>query len=94
MTEPAPRPGSETPAVETPVAETPAAETAATGPKKDAAYYRKRQREVQRKQLYRKYGVGPAQPLNTWTMAVRLLALMLTMAAFGIGYYFYTAFGL
>lgn len=66
-----------------------------TAPKKDAAYYRRRQREVQRKQLYRKYGVsGPAQPLNTWTMAVRLLALMLTMAAFGIGYYFYTAFGL
>lgn len=62
--------------------------------KKGAAHYRKRQRDVQRKHLYRKYGVGPAQPLNTWAMAVRLLALMLTMAAFGIGYYFYTAFNL
>lgn len=63
-------------------------------PKKGAAHYRKRQRDVQRKHLYRKYRVGPAQPLNTWAMAVRLLALMLTMAAFGIGYYFYTAFNL
>lgn len=74
--------------------ETAAPESAPAAPKKGASHYRKRQREVQRKHLYRKYGVGPAQPLNTWQMAVRLLALMLTMSAFGIGYYFYTAFNL
>lgn len=77
-----------------PASETATDPAAKPAPKKNAAHYRKRQRDVQRKHLYRKYGVGPAQPLNTWTMAVRLLALMLTMAAFGIGYYFYTAFNL